>query len=156
MNIQHPLPFIFGILGNIFSFMVFLAPLPTFYGVYKKKTTEEYQSLPYVIALLSAMLWMYYASLKPNAYFLIMVNSMGCILETLYIITYMVYAPKRLMILTAKLLVLLNFGLYGLIFLLSFFLLKGSGRVRFLGWVCDVFSVGVFAAPLTTMVRIIK
>ncbi|XP_042476318.1 bidirectional sugar transporter N3-like [Macadamia integrifolia] len=156
LSIHYPLAFVFGLLGNIFSFMVFLAPLPTFYRVYKKKSTEEYQSLPYVVALLSSMLWIYYASLKPNAYFLITVNSIGCILESLYTVTYMVYAPKKQRIMTVKLLVWMNLGFYSLIFLLTFFLLKGSNRVQFLGWACDVFSVGVFAAPLSAVRLVIR
>ncbi|XP_043724164.1 bidirectional sugar transporter SWEET14-like [Telopea speciosissima] len=155
-TIHHPLAFVFGLLGNIISFMVFLAPLPTFYGIYKKKSTEEYQSVPYVVALLSAMLWIYYALLKPNAYFLITINAIGCTLETLYLITFLVYASKKQRIRTAKLLMLLNFGFYGLLFLLTFLLLKGSNRVQFLGWACDVFSVGVFVAPLSVVKLVIK
>lgn len=57
-------------------------------------------------------------------------------------------------ILTAKMLMLLNVGVFGLILLLTFFLASGSNRVRILGWVCVGFSVSVFAAPLSIMVRL--
>ena len=53
-----------------------------------------YESLPYVVALSSAMLWMYYALLKP-ATLLITINSVGCIIETLYILFYILYASKQ-------------------------------------------------------------
>lgn len=56
---------------------------------------------------------------------------------------------------TLRLLLLLNFGGFGSILLLSHFLAKGSAaRLRLLGWVCVVFSVSVFAAPLSIMVSL--
>ncbi|PPS12151.1 hypothetical protein GOBAR_AA08482 [Gossypium barbadense] len=75
--------------------MVYLAPLPTFVRVYKKKSTEGFESLPYVVALVSAVLWIYYATLKPNAFLLMTINSIGCVVETIYIIVFIVYAPKK-------------------------------------------------------------
>ncbi|KAG0452623.1 hypothetical protein HPP92_025001 [Vanilla planifolia] len=122
LSLDHPWAFAFGILGNVISFMVYLSPLPTFYRVYRKKTTEGFQSLPYVVALFSAMLWIYYAFIKTNTYLLITINSFGCIIETIYIVMYLIYAPRKA---------------------------KGSNRLRVLGWICVGFSVSVFAAPLS-------
>jgi solute carrier family 50 protein (sugar transporter) len=68
---------------------------PTFYRIYKNKSTEGFQSVPYVVALFSAMLWIYYALLKSDEYLLITSNSAGCVIETLYITMYLVYAPKK-------------------------------------------------------------
>ncbi|KAI3717823.1 hypothetical protein L1987_69685 [Smallanthus sonchifolius] len=93
----------FGLLGNVVSFMVFLSPLPTFYKVYKKKSTEGYQSVPYVVGLFSAMLWIYYALLKSNAMLLITINSVGCFIQTFYIFFFLFYAPKKARIESLKL-----------------------------------------------------
>ncbi|KAL6959148.1 Bidirectional sugar transporter sweet14 [Sarracenia purpurea var. burkii] len=93
------LAFAFGLLGNIISFFVFLSPLPTFYQIYKKKSTEGFQSVPYVVALFSAMLLMYYAFLKSNSTLLITINSFGCFIETFYIAVYLFYAPKKVKVL---------------------------------------------------------
>ncbi|KAI8529251.1 hypothetical protein RHMOL_Rhmol12G0210700 [Rhododendron molle] len=93
---SHNLAFAFGLLGNIVSFFVFLSPLPTFYKIYQKKSTEGFQSVPYVVALFSAMLLMYYAFLKDNDGILIItINSFGCLVETIYIVVYLFYAPKK-------------------------------------------------------------
>ncbi|KAG5523128.1 hypothetical protein RHGRI_035068 [Rhododendron griersonianum] len=93
---SHNLAFAFGLLGNIISFFVFLSPLPTFYKIYQKKSTEGFQSVPYVVALFSAMLLMYYAFLKDNDGILIItINSFGCLVETIYIAVYLFYAPKK-------------------------------------------------------------
>ncbi|KAI8529248.1 hypothetical protein RHMOL_Rhmol12G0210600 [Rhododendron molle] len=93
---SHNLAFACGLLGNIISFFVFLSPLPTFYKIYQKKSTEGFQSVPYVVALFSAMLLMYYAFLKDNDGILIItINSFGCLVETIYIVVYLFYAPKK-------------------------------------------------------------
>ncbi|XWS37076.1 hypothetical protein CRYUN_Cryun19dG0011900 [Craigia yunnanensis] len=148
--------FVSGILGNILSFMVYLAPLPTFVRVYRKKSTERFQSIPYVVALISAVLWIYYATLKSNAYPLMTINAIGCVVETIYIIVFIIYAPKKARILTLKLLLLLNFGGLLLIFLLTHFFSKGTSRIHIVGWFCVVSSAGVFAAPLSIMRKVIK
>ena len=68
---------------------------PTFWTIYKKKTSEGFHSIPYVVALMSAMLLLYYAVLKTNAILLISINSFGCVIELFYIALYLFYAPKR-------------------------------------------------------------
>ncbi|GAV69722.1 MtN3_slv domain-containing protein [Cephalotus follicularis] len=143
-------------LGNITSFLVFLAPVPTFYTIYKRKSAEGFQSIPYVVALSSAMLLIYYGFLKTNAYLIISINAFGIAIELTYLMLYMIYASRKQKCFTMKLLLLLNIGAYGLIFVLTFSLLKGSNRVNAVGWICAVYNVAVFAAPLSIMRRVIK
>lgn len=156
MSLQHPLAFGFGLLGNIISFMTFLAPLPTFYRIYKNKSTQGFQSVPYVVALFSSMLWIYYALLKSDELLLITINSAGCVIETLYIAVYLAYAPKKAKLFTAKILLVLNVGVFGLILLLTLLLAAGQNRVVALGWVCVGFSVSVFVAPLTIIRQVVR
>ncbi|RZS02901.1 hypothetical protein BHM03_00033010 [Ensete ventricosum] len=136
---------------------------PTFYRVYKRKSTEGFQSVPYVVALFSAMLWISYALLKTDACLLITINSVGCAIETVYIVVYLAYAPKAakvrkavfvsmLQIFTAKLVLLVIVAMFGLILLLTLLLSKGAKRVEILGWICVSFSVSVFVAPLSVIV----
>ncbi|KAG8487957.1 hypothetical protein CXB51_018601 [Gossypium anomalum] len=134
--------------------MVYLAPLPTFVRVYKKKSTEGFESLPYVVALVSAVLWIYYATLKPNAFLLMTINSIGCVVETIYIIVFIVYAPKKARILTLKLLLVFNMGALVLVLITHFFS-KGRSRIHVIGWSCVVTSAAVFAAPLSIMRSVI-
>ncbi|KAL2453855.1 Bidirectional sugar transporter SWEET12 [Abeliophyllum distichum] len=149
---HNPLVLTFGILGNLVSFMVYLAPLPTFYRVFKKKSTEGFHSVPYAVALLSSMIWIYYAWIKSNEFLLITINSVGCVMETIYLVIYIVYAPKKARILTLKFLLLLNFGGFGLILILTHFLTNGSKRVQVLGWICVSLSTSVYLAPLSIMI----
>ncbi|KAI3785902.1 hypothetical protein L1987_45028 [Smallanthus sonchifolius] len=146
----------FGLLGNVVSFMVFLAPIPTFYKVYKRKSTEGFQSAPYVVGLFSAMLWIYYAFLKTNVMLLITINSVGCFIETLYICFFLFYAPKKARMESLKLIVLLIVVGFGLIVILTQFLASGASRGVIVGWICLVFSLCVFVAPLGVVRQVIK
>ncbi|KAI5016887.1 bidirectional sugar transporter SWEET14-like [Hordeum vulgare subsp. vulgare] len=156
LSAQHPWAFTFGLLGNVISFMTYLAPLPTFYRIYKNKSTQGFQSVPYVVALFSAMLWIYYALLKSDEYLLITINTAGCVIETIYIVLYLAYAPKQARLFTAKILLLLNVGVFGLILLLTLLLTAGERRVVMLGWVCVGFSVCVFVAPLSVIRLVVR
>lgn len=67
---------------------------PTFYRIWKKKSTEGFQAIPYSVALFSAMLYLYYAFLKQNSIILITINTIGCVTEIAYLTVYMIYATK--------------------------------------------------------------
>ncbi|XP_051119180.1 bidirectional sugar transporter SWEET9-like [Andrographis paniculata] len=151
----HHLAFVFGLLGNIVSFMVYLAPIPTFYQIYKKKTSEGFQAVPYVVAMFSAVLWIYYAILKTNTTLLITINSAGCLIETIYIVFFIVYATKKARVQTVKLIALLvvcGMGFVGL----TQSVVHVSYRVKVVGWICLIFSLCVFIAPLCIVKHVIK
>ncbi|KAI3472919.1 hypothetical protein Pfo_029224 [Paulownia fortunei] len=153
--LDHRLELIFGILGNIISVLVYLAPVPTFIRIYREKSTMRFQSIPYVVALFSSILWIYYALLKPHSTLLISINLFGCIVETLYIFIYIYYASREVRIHTAKLLGL-SMGLILVLVLLTFFVLEGIIRIVVVGWICNSFSLVVFAAPLSIVFEVIR
>ncbi|CAN6372064.1 unnamed protein product [Urochloa humidicola] len=106
-------------------------------------------------ALFSSMLWIYYALLKSNEFLLITVNAAGCVIETIYIVIYLTYAPKKARLFTAMILLLLNVGVFGLILLLTMLLSAGEKRVVLLGWVRVGFAVSVFVAPLSIIRKVV-
>ncbi|KAI3732442.1 hypothetical protein L1987_63647 [Smallanthus sonchifolius] len=149
----HLLPSVFGILGNIISFCVFLAPVPTFCKIYRRKSTQGFQSIPYSVALFSCMLLLYYGYIKTeNGMLIITINSIGFAIETTYLVIFLIYTTKESLISTLKLLALFNILLFGLIVLTTLLMTKhGPKRVAVVGWICAIFSVCVFAAPLSIM-----
>ncbi|XP_044489481.1 bidirectional sugar transporter N3-like [Mangifera indica] len=153
---HHQWGVVFGVLGNVISILVYLAPVPTFYRIFKKKSTESFQSLPYLVALFSSMLWLYYALVKGNAFLLITINSFGCFVETVYIIMYLAYAPKDGRKSTIRIFALMNLGAFFSILIVSHYLIHGDTRIKVLGWVCVAFSVSVFAAPLSIVAQVIR
>uniref|UniRef100_A0A0D9VTY7 Bidirectional sugar transporter SWEET n=1 Tax=Leersia perrieri TaxID=77586 RepID=A0A0D9VTY7_9ORYZ len=147
--------FAVGIVGNIFSFLVILAPVPTFYRVYKKKSTESFQSVPYAAALLSAMLWLYYALLTSDL-LLLSINSIGCLVESLYLTIYLLYAPRNAMIFTVKLVCTMNLALFGTMVAVLQLCVKGERRVTLAGGIGASFALAVFVAPLTIIRQVIR
>ncbi|XP_059295348.1 bidirectional sugar transporter SWEET14-like isoform X1 [Lycium ferocissimum] len=151
---------VFGILGNIVSFLVFLSPLLTFYRIFKRKSTEGFQSVPYSVSLFSAMLYLYYAFLKgdvnENGTLLITINSFGIAVEVIYLAIFMRYATREAKIYTTKLILLFNIASYGAIVGLTYMLGNSYLRLVSIGWICAIFSVCVFAAPLSIMRRVIR
>lgn len=155
-DLHHPWLFVFGVLGNIISILVFLAPVPAFRRICKEKSTMGFQSVPYVVALFSSMLWMYYAFIKKNAILLVSINSFGCIVETIYISIFILYSSKEARRQTVQLLLLLIGGLYTIIFLITLFPLNGALRVQVVGWICVIVAVSVFAAPLSIVFQVVR
>ncbi|KAL8154128.1 hypothetical protein V2J09_011888 [Rumex salicifolius] len=137
--------------------MVFLSPIPTFYTIYKKKSTEGYQCIPYVVALFSSMLWILYALIAPNSTFLKTINSFGILVETVYITIFLVYATRKDKISTMKLMFAMNVAGLGAIAFMTFVVAKSTQvRIKILGWVCLIFSLCVFVAPLGVVRQVIR
>ncbi|XP_078434204.1 bidirectional sugar transporter SWEET14-like [Wolffia australiana] len=136
--IHHPLALMFGVLGSLTSFMVYLAPVLTFYRICKKRSTEGVQAVPYVITLFSAMLMIYYAMIKTNSFLLITINRLLLHRDCLH-------RP----VFTLNMLTALNIVAYCIIVGLTLLLFKGHNCVRVIGCVNIVFSVCIFVVPLS-------
>jgi solute carrier family 50 (sugar transporter) len=125
---------------------------PTFYRVYAKKSTESFQSVPYVVALLSATLWLYYALLSTDL-LLLSINTVACVAESVYLAVYLAYAPGPAKAFTLKLLCAINMGLFGaMVAFLQFYVVDTQRRVSIAGGVGAAFALAVFVAPLAIIV----
>uniref|UniRef100_A0ACD5Y0F6 Uncharacterized protein n=1 Tax=Avena sativa TaxID=4498 RepID=A0ACD5Y0F6_AVESA len=155
-SMAHPWASAFGILGNIISFLVFLAPVPTFLRVYRKKSTEGFSSVPYVVALFSCALWILYALVKTNSSPLLTINAFGCVVEAAYIFMYLVYAPRAARLRALASFLLLDVVAFALIVAVTVLLVPQHSRVKVLGSVCLAFSMAVFVAPLSVIFVVIK
>uniref|UniRef100_A0A0D3H8Q7 Bidirectional sugar transporter SWEET n=2 Tax=Oryza TaxID=4527 RepID=A0A0D3H8Q7_9ORYZ len=147
---------VFGILGNIVSFLVFLAPMPTFLRVYRKKSTEGFSSVPYVVALFSCTLWILYAMVKTNSSPLLTINAFGCVVEAAYIAVYLVYAPRPARLRALASFLLLNVAAFSLVVVVTVAAVAQPHRVRVLGSICLAFSMAVFVAPMSVIMVVIK
>ncbi|GJZ13160.1 SWEET sugar transporter [Tanacetum coccineum] len=82
--------------------------------------------------------------------------SVGCFIETLYICFFLFYAPKKARMENLKLIVMLIVVGFGLIVILTQFFASGVNRGVIVGWICLVFSLCVFVAPLGVLRQVIK
>ncbi|KAL0754073.1 hypothetical protein Bca101_091741 [Brassica carinata] len=62
----------------------------------KRKSTEEYKSLPYICTLLGSSPWTYYGIVTPGEYLVSTVNGFGALVEIIYVSLFVLYAPRHL------------------------------------------------------------
>ncbi|CAL5330171.1 unnamed protein product [Camellia sinensis] len=150
------LSFIIGIIGNIISILVFASPIGTFKGVVKKKSTENYNGLPYITTLLSTSLWTFYGILKPGGLLILTVNGAGAVLQFIYVTLFLVYAPRDIKVKSMKLVAIFDVGFLGAVIAVTLLAIHGSLRFTFVGILCAALTIGMYAAPLAVMRIVIK
>ncbi|CAN1228007.1 Bidirectional sugar transporter NEC1 [Linum grandiflorum] len=105
---------------------------------------------------MSAMLLLYYGFLKTNATLIITINAIGITIELVYLSVYLFYSPSRELVIFPLLITTIFVGGYGAMMLVTEFWLRGSSRMNTIGWICAVFNIAVFAAPLSIVRNVIK
>ncbi|XP_032010247.1 sugar transporter SWEET1 isoform X1 [Hylobates moloch] len=97
--------------------------------------------------------WLSYGALKGDR-ILIVVNTVGAALQTLYILAYLHYCPRKRVVLlqTATLLGVLLLG-YSYFWLLVPNL---ETRLQQLGLFCSVFTISMYLSPLADLAKVIQ
>ncbi|KAL6525010.1 Bidirectional sugar transporter sweet1 [Orobanche minor] len=153
-NIIH---FVIGIFGNAFALFLFLAPLITFKRIVKKRSTEQFSGVPYIMTLLNCLLSAWYGLpfVSPNNLLVSTINGTGAAIESIYVLIYLIFAPKKekgkIMGLLAAVL-----AVFGTVAFVSMFALHGSGRKLFCGVAATIFSIIMYGSPLTIIRLVIK
>ncbi|CAM8938580.1 unnamed protein product [Rhodiola kirilowii] len=152
------LSLIVGILGNVISILVFASPIGTFRGIINKKSVQDYEAIPYILTLLSTSLWTFYGILKPQGQGLLIytINGAGTVLETIYIVLFLIYAPKDKRISMMKLVAILNIGIFGVVVTVALLAFHGKLQLAAVGILCAALSIGMYAAPLAVMSTVVK
>ncbi|MBA0729257.1 hypothetical protein Golax_020565, partial [Gossypium laxum] len=142
--------------GNIISILVFASPIKTFWWVVKKKSTENYKGVPYITTFLSTSLWTFYGIMNPDGLLVVTVNGAGAIFQLIYVILFLVYAPKDKKVKTAKLVAILDVGFLGAVIAVTLLAFHGTMRLTFVGIICAGLTIGMYASPLSVMRTVIK
>ncbi|XP_074079425.1 sugar transporter SWEET1 isoform X2 [Macrotis lagotis] len=117
------------------------------------RSVNNIQFLPFLTTDVNNLSWLSYGLLKGDNT-LILVNALGALLQTLYILTYLHYCPRKRTVLlqTAALLGLLLLGY-------SYFQLlvpDWTSRLRQLGLFCSIFTISMYLSPLADLAKIIQ
>ncbi|XP_057508346.1 bidirectional sugar transporter SWEET17-like [Actinidia eriantha] len=149
------LTFLFGLLGNITTGLVYLAPAKTFWHIAKRRSTEDFESIPYICKLLNAYMWVYYGVVKPNSVLVATVNGFGAVAEIVYIIIFLLFAPSRMRVRTA-----IVFGISDVVFpaavvLVSEMMLSRDAQIDVAGFLSLCFSMVAYASPLSAMKTVV-
>ncbi|CAN0839565.1 Bidirectional sugar transporter SWEET5 [Linum grandiflorum] len=147
-----------GIIGNVISFFLFLSPLPTFVKIFKQKAVEEFKPDPYVMTLLNCAMWSLYGMpfVKPDSILVVTINGFGFFVELIYVSVFLVFSPwaKKRKLIMVLIFETVFFVAVLLITMLAF--ITPSKRATFVGTLCIVFNILMYASPLTVMKLVIK
>lgn len=154
---KNTLHFVVGIFGNAFALFLFLAPLITFKRIIKKRSTEQFSGVPYVMTLLNCLLSAWYGLpfVSPNNLLVSTINGSGAAIELVYVLIFLIFALKKE---KGKILGLLTLVLavFAIVAFVSLFALHGKGRKLFCGIAATVFSIIMYGSPLTIIRLVIK
>ncbi|KAJ0972099.1 hypothetical protein J5N97_020058 [Dioscorea zingiberensis] len=154
MNIAH---FIFGIFGNATALFLFLSPVVTFWRIIKRKSTEDFSGVPYNMTMLNCLLSAWYGLpfVSPNNLLVWTINGTGSFIEAIYVIIFIIYAPKKP---RKKMLGLLAIvvSIFASSALVSVFALHGQTRKLFCGTLASIFSICMYGSPLSIMRLVVK
>ncbi|KAH7545085.1 bidirectional sugar transporter SWEET2a isoform X2 [Ziziphus jujuba] len=146
-----------GIAGNLFAFVLFLSPLPTFRRIIRNQSTEQFSGLPYVYALLNCLICFWYGSpfVSPGVILVATVNSIGAFFQSIYLSIFILYAERAIKLRMTGLL-LAAFALFAIIVFVSMRMFDVDERQIFVGYLSVVSLISMFASPLFIIELVIK
>ncbi|GAV76647.1 MtN3_slv domain-containing protein [Cephalotus follicularis] len=154
MDVLH---FLFGIFGNATALFLFLAPTITFKKIILSKTTQQFSGIPYVMTMLNCLLSAWYGLpfVSKNNILVSTINGTGAVIESIYVVVFIIYAPKKE---KGKILGLSTFVLtvFCAVAFVSLFALHGNPRKLFCGFAASIFSIIMYASPLSIMRMVIR
>ncbi|KAK7293912.1 hypothetical protein RJT34_16791 [Clitoria ternatea] len=154
MGIAH---FLFGIFGNASGLFLFLAPTITFKRIIANKSTEKFSGIPYPMTLLNCLLSAWYGLpfVSPHNILVTIINGTGAVIETVYVLIFVLFAPKKEKVKVAGLFTSVV-ALFSVVVLVSLFALHGNSRKLFCGFAATIFSIIMYGSPLSIMRLVIK
>ncbi|KAI5581092.1 hypothetical protein POPTR_008G220600v4 [Populus trichocarpa] len=152
---MESLIFYIGVIGNVISVLMFLSPVGTFWRIIKHRSTEDFESLPYVCTLLNSSLWTYYGIIKPGAYLVATVNGFGILVEIIYVSLFLIYAPVKMRNKTAILAGILDVGVLAAAILAARLALHGQVRIDAIGFICAGLNIIMYGSPLAAMKTVV-
>ncbi|KAK9075090.1 hypothetical protein SSX86_003409 [Deinandra increscens subsp. villosa] len=148
---------VFGVLGNASGLFLFLAPTITFQRIINNGSTEQFSGVPYVMTLLNCLLsgWYGLSFVSENNTLVMVINGVGAVIEAVYVVVFVMYATKEA---KTKVVGLVCFAVaaFSTVALVSVFSLSGDTRRSFCGFTASVFSVIMYASPLSIMRTVIR
>uniref|UniRef100_A0A8I6Y4X9 Bidirectional sugar transporter SWEET n=1 Tax=Hordeum vulgare subsp. vulgare TaxID=112509 RepID=A0A8I6Y4X9_HORVV len=133
---EHIARFFFGVSGNVIALFLFLSPVVTFWRIIKRKSTEDFSGVPYNILVTT-------------------INGAGSVIEAIYVVIFLIFAERRSKIRMLGLLSVVT-AIFTTVVLVSLLALHGKGRTVFCGLAATVFSICMYASPLSIMRLVIK
>ncbi|XP_024386982.2 bidirectional sugar transporter SWEET5, partial [Physcomitrium patens] len=153
---SRPAPTAVGIAGNVFSFIMFFSPLPTFWTIIKRRETGQFSVVPYVATLLNCLMWLFYGTSSVAGLMLVLtINAAGVVIESIYIIIHVLFGDfesrKRTGCYFLGIMVL-----YTIVLCCVTQAVEVNDRVTVVGAICVVIGSIMYSAPMTVIAQVIR
>ncbi|KAL3016030.1 hypothetical protein AAZX31_06G190900 [Glycine max] len=125
---------------------------PTFWKIKNHRSTEDFSSLPYICTLLNCSLWTYYGIIKAREYLVATVDGFGIVVETIYVILFLIYAPKGIRGRTVILAVILDVAISTVAVVTTQLALQREARGGGGGVMGAGLNIVMYFSPLSAMV----
>uniref|UniRef100_A0A8D2DAX2 Sugar transporter SWEET n=1 Tax=Sciurus vulgaris TaxID=55149 RepID=A0A8D2DAX2_SCIVU len=137
----------------LFTLGMFSTGLSDLRHMQMTRSVDSVQFLPFLTTDINNLSWLSYGVLKGDGT-LIVVNAVGAVLQTLYILVYLHYSPQKRAVLlqTATLLGVLLIG-YGYFW---FLVPDLEAQLQQLGLFCSVFTISMYLSPLADLAKVIQ
>lgn len=167
-----PVKNVFGWVGCVMAWFLFLAPVPTMLKIHKTKTVGQFSDLPYLVSSLQCTMWSVYAlpMITPDHLQPLITNVVGGLLEYVYVVVFIAYAlPGQRWIILVKFGTVISF--LGLLvttalligpsltfpeWMIKFSPPGASNVTILLGTECMVLNIVMYASPLAVVQTVIR
>ncbi|KAK8958268.1 Bidirectional sugar transporter SWEET2a [Platanthera guangdongensis] len=138
-----------GFAGNLFAFVLFVSPIPTFRRIVLNRSTEQFSGLPYVYSLLNCLICFWYGlpCVSYGVYLVATVNSIGAVFQILYITLFITFGENATRLKICGWLVGV-FTVFALIVYVSLEMFDHQARRTFIGYLSVASLISMFASPL--------
>ncbi|XP_074584818.1 bidirectional sugar transporter SWEET2a-like [Curcuma longa] len=145
-----------GIAGNVFAFVLFVSPVPTFRRIVRNRSTQEFSGSPYVYSLMNCLICMWYGLPWVAGVVLVAtVNSAGAAFQIVYVVLFLLYADRPRKIRMAAMLIAVLCAFATIIYV-SLEFLDQPMRKAFVGYLSVASLISMFASPLFIINLVIR
>ncbi|KAK1582018.1 hypothetical protein Q3G72_011045 [Acer saccharum] len=128
----------------------------TFWHIVQRRSTEEFESFPYISKLLNAYFWVWYGVVKPNSVLVATVNGFGAVLEIIFLIIFLLFASTpRMRAKTGILVGILDVVFPGVAVLVTQLMFDRDVQIEVSGFLSLCFSMVAYASPLSAMKTVV-
>ncbi|CAK7340627.1 unnamed protein product [Dovyalis caffra] len=138
------------------SFIIGAIGRGAFRRIVKHRSTEEFESLPYVCTLLNSSLWTYYGIIKAGEFLVATINGFGVVVEIVFLVLFLVFAPPRMREKTAILIGIFDVGFLAAAILVCQFLLDGDMKIAVVGFLGAGLNIVMYVSPLAAMKTVVR
>ncbi|XP_039144126.1 bidirectional sugar transporter SWEET2a isoform X2 [Dioscorea cayenensis subsp. rotundata] len=125
-----------GVAGNLFAFVLFVSPFPTFRRIIGNKSTEQFSGLPYIYSLLNCLIVLWYGLPWVTPGGVLLVATVNSLKMSSFLIAV--------------------FSTLALVIYISLEFFNGSARRNFVGYLSIASLISMFASPLFIINLVIK